>query len=260
MLIRDVYDAIERMAPFERQDSWDNSGLLVGGMEREVNTIITCVDVSDEVVDFAIENRADLIIAHHPLIFRGMKRINDEDFIGRRIIKLVKHDISLIAAHTNADMMLLAKLSAQMLGLTKTKVLEVTGNEGNKEYGYGEVGNLPSKMSLRECAELVKKTFELESVRIFGDLDKQIEYAAISPGSGKSFIDVVVANKCDVYITGDIDHHNGIDAVARNTNVIDAGHYGIEKIFAESMKQYIEKEICNTNVICYKGKNPFVVM
>ena len=114
-------------------------------------------------------------------------------------------------------------------------------------------------MSLRECCELVKKRFNIENVKVFGNSDCTIDRVSISPGSGKSMISHAISKGAGLLITGDIDHHDGIDAVANGLNIIDAGHYGIEKIFIPFMEKYLSK---NTDLTVYleEYNNPFYII
>ncbi len=250
---------------------WDNVGLLVGSREKEVKKIMLALDATDEVIDQAVAAQADLLITHHPMIFRGMKRITDGDFIGRRVMKLIRHDISYYAMHTNFDVYGMGDAAAERLGLISDGVLEYTGCrekeelgidgiDSIKELGIGKKGHLPEQMTVKECAKLVKERFGLNSVRFFGESEKIVSYVAVSPGSGKSEIRTALEAGVDLLITGDIDHHDGIDAVAQGLPVIDAGHYGLEHIFGEYMKQYLEKQLPELTVVQAVEHEPFQVV
>lgn len=250
---------------------WDNVGLLVGSREKEVKKIMLALDATDEVIDQAVAAQADLLITHHPMIFRGMKRITDGDFIGRRVMKLIRHDISYYAMHTNFDVYGMGDAAAERLGLISDGVLEYTGCrekeelgidgiDSIKELGIGKKGHLPEQMTVKECAKLVKERFGLNSVRFFGDPEKVVSYVAVSPGSGKSEIEPALEAGVDLLITGDIDHHDGIDALAQGLAVIDAGHYGLEHIFGEYMKQYLEKQLPELTVVQAVEHEPFQVV
>ena len=234
------------LAPEELACDWDNPGLLAGRSDREVEKILLAVDVTDEVINQAAEWGADMIISHHPLIFRGIKKVNDTDFVGRRILRLIQKDISCYAMHTNFDAApgCMADQAAEMLGLSDTKVLEVLGSLADgTPYGIGLSGSLPEEMTLMELARRVKETFNIPHVSVFGDLDsgKKLKCAAICPGSGGSEIELALGAGAEVYITGDISHHEGLDAAERGLAVIDAGHYGIEHIFMPIMEKYLGK-------------------
>ena len=237
---------------------WDNVGLLIGRSDSDIKTIYVAVDASDDIIEDAISHHADLIITHHPLIFSPLKRINDQNFISQRVLKLVEHGISLYAMHTNYDVVRMGDLAAEKIGLQKQCALEVT--DLNSDKGIGQIGKLSESCSLKELSELVKKAFQLEGVCVFGDLDYHVKQIAISPGAGNSMIEHAINTKVDVLITGDISHHNGIDAMAQGLSIIDAGHYGIEHIFIKDMKQFLERSFAGVEVITAPRKDPFTVL
>lgn len=262
MLCREVIDIIKQDYPEEYALGWDNVGLLAGRDDREVRRICLALDATDEVVCAAAEQGADMLITHHPLIFGGMKRVTNQDFIGRRILSLIRHDISYYAMHTNYDILGMAKHAGSRMKLKQQEVLEVThggkaGDAEERQEGIGRIGLLEAPVTLRQCCEDVKKAFHLETVRVFGDIEKQVEKAAICPGSGKSVIGEALKKQADVLITGDIGHHEGIDAAAQGMAVIDAGHYGIEHIFVEDMKQYLMRKLDDAEVITAPTQHPF---
>lgn len=255
MLCRDIINVIENTYPKQAALEWDNVGLLVGRTEKKVDKIYVALDATDEVIDAAIASGADMLVTHHPLIFTPMKKITDEHFIGNRVVKLLQHDISYYAMHTNYDVLGMAKLSGEMLRLHEEDVFEVTDSEQN--IGIGRIGKLEREMTLGECCEWVKKAFALPSVRVFGDVNKKVVCAAISPGSGKHMSDVAIEKGADVLITGDIDHHEGIDAVSRGLAIIDAGHYGLEYIFIEDMVKYLKQHLEKVTVEQAEIVQPF---
>mgnify|MGYP000220116546 CR=1 FL=1 len=214
MLCRDVMNVIEKEYPLNYALSWDNVGLLVGRDDKEVKKIYIALDATDKVIDEAVKNGADMLITHHPMIFKAMKKINDEDFIGRRVLKLIRDDISYYAMHTNYDVMGMAELAGKVLELSEPEVLEVTGSmqseSGEVPVGIGRVADLAQPMDLKSCAEMVKKAFDLPNVKIFG----RAGYAGTSPwcfsGSpGRAQFPYLWKKVVDVLVTGDIDHHEG---------------------------------------------------
>lgn len=241
MLCREIVEVIESTYPKHAAEKWDNVGLLVGRTEKEVKKIFVALDATDEVIEEAVQVGADMLVTHHPLIFSPMKQITDEHFIGSRVVKLLQHDISYYAMHTNYDVIGMAELSGKTLGLQDMEVFEVTDVECNA--GFGRIGSLETEMTLEECCELVKRKFALSNVKLFGDKKKVVKRAAVLPGSGKDMIETAVSKKAEVYITGDIAHHDGIDAVAQGLAIIDAGHYGLEHIFIDDMVSYLEQNL-----------------
>ena len=207
---------------------------------------------------------ADMLITHHPMIFMAMKKINDENFIGRRVLKLIRDDISYYAMHTNYDVMGMAELAGEVLELSEPEVLEVTGSmhseSGEVPVGIGRVADLAQPMDLKSCAEMVKKAFDLPNVKIFGEPDMQVHRLGIFPGSGKSAISVSLEKGVDVLVTGDIDHHEGLDAVAQKMAVIDAGHYGVEHIFIADMEHFCREKFPEAEIRTAKIRQPFWVL
>ena len=260
MRCEEVIAKLEELAPLLFAESWDNPGLLAGRKNKEIKTILIALDATSEVIEEAIRCKADLLLTHHPLIFKGLKRVNTDDYVGRRIFRLIQNDICYYAMHTNFDVMGMADATADELGLKNREVLKITFEDDIAKEGYGRCGRLPEIMTLRECAEYVKQKFGIEYVRVFGDLDMEVETAAIMPGSGKSMIGDAVSKGIDVMITGDIDHHDGMDAWERRMAVIDAGHFGLEQIFVPYLKEYLNRETTGMEILCSKPSCPFVTV
>lgn len=259
MLCKEVMDILEENYPADYALNWDNVGLLVGRDDKEVRRIYVALDADDETIEAAVRWKADMLVTHHPMIFSGLKRINNLDFIGARILKLVQNDISYYAMHTNYDVLGMAELSGRKMSLEDPEVLEVT-RDGEQPEGIGRVADLASPAPLREICWSVKDRFHLGAVKVFGDMDQPVSRIAISPGSGKSMIKAALDKKADVLITGDIDHHTGIDAVAQGLAVIDAGHYGIEHIFIEDVKEYLKEKLEGVEVKAAPVRHPFQIV
>jgi len=260
MKCSEIMERLETLSPKAYAEDWDNIGLLAGRRDKEVETIYIALDATDEVIEDAVRMGADMLLTHHPLIFKKLFRVNTDDFIGRRVYELIKNDISYYAMHTNFDVMGMADAAADELGLKERKVLNVTFEDEISKEGCGRVGRLLEQMPLKALAELVKRKFHVPNVRVFGDLDDIVETAAVMPGSGGSYIKDAIRAGADVMITGDIDHHEGIDAVAQGITVIDAGHYGIEKLFIPYMEEFIKREFPKLRICRAKFCEPFVVI
>lgn len=252
-----VIEILEDLSPCFYAESWDNVGLLLGDRKQKVFKIYVALDATDAVVDDAILLGADMIVTHHPLIFSAMKRITTDDFIGRRIVKMMENKIAYYAMHTNFDVTHMADLAADKLDLTTRSVLDVTYEGETARVGIGKVGVLPQEVTLSQCAEQIKQEFSIEQVKIFGTPLRKVQTVAICPGSGKSVIDKAVKSGADVLITGDIDHHEGIDGVAKGIAIIDAGHYGLEQIFVPYMTKFLEKELPGMEIVAAMNQEPF---
>ena len=260
MECKEIMRRLEGLIPPACASDWDNVGLLVGDPKKKVDKILVALDASDQVLDQAEAVGADMLLTHHPLIFSPVKNVREDDFIGWRIRRMIRMDLSYYAMHTNYDILGMADLSAGYLELSDTKVLCATGEKDGEPIGFGRVGNLPCEMTLKEYALLVKKNLKLSDVKVYGNLEQTVKTAAVCTGSGKSMIQDVLAAGADVYVTGDIDHHTGIDTVAQGLAIIDAGHYGTEYIFMEDMKERLAKAFPELTVSCAKVRSPYTIL
>lgn len=260
MLCQEIIQVIEASYPQEAALDFDNVGLLAGRKEKEVNRIYLALDATDHVIECAEKAGADMLVTHHPLIFSPLKKVTDEDFIGRRIVRLIQSDISYYAMHTNYDVLGMAELAERILGIRDSRVLDVTFSDEEKEQGIGRIGNLEKPMTLQECCAHVQHSLKLGSLKVFGDMERQVYRIAVSPGAGKSEIPIAIEKGADVLVTGDIGHHEGMDAVAQGLAVIDAGHYGTEYIFMEDMKQFFADKLPGLEVETAPVIHPFQVI
>lgn len=257
MVLSEIMERLESFCPASFAQSWDNVGLQAGRSDLRVDTVYLAVDATSEVIADAARNGAQLILTHHPLLFRGITQVTDCDYVGKRIVTLLQRDMACYALHTNFDVLHMADAAADELQLKSRRVLEVTFEDDLSREGLGRIGDLPEHMSLQECAALVRDAFRIPRVRVYGDPEQPVVTCAILPGSGKDEIDIAVREGADVMITGDINHHAGIDAAEKGIAVIDAGHYGIEKIFVPYMKEFFDREFSGIRVIQAREKEPF---
>lgn len=253
MFVKDILEELKKDMPFYYACDWDNIGLTVGDENLSVKNIVVCLDITNKVIDEAVKKNADLIVAHHPLMFAPVKRINTGDLIGRRIINLIKNNISCISMHTNYDVAdsCMADIAADKLELDNKSIFYK--EKIDLEVGLGKKGNLREKMSLADLAKKVKETFSLDKVIVHGDLNAQVYNISILPGSGKNMSKIAIENRSDVFITGDITHHEALDAVDAGLAIIDASHYGIEKVFIDDMAKRLELISGEYNIYkCYE--------
>ena len=260
MLCKEIVQVIEAAYPREAALDFDNVGLLAGRAEKEVKRVYIALDATDAVIDRAVEAGADMLITHHPLIFSPLKKVTDEDFISRRVVKLIQNDISYYAMHTNYDVLGMAELAEKLLDIRNTEVLDITMEKDGKTEGIGRIGELERPMTLEECCVYVKHRLNLGSLKVFGDMQAEVSRLAIFPGSGKTAVAAAIAKGADVLVTGDIGHHDGLDAVEQGLAVIDAGHYGTEYIFIDDMRRFLEDKLSVLDVITMPVIHPFQVI
>lgn len=256
---RDILTELFKLAPEFLAEDWDNVGLLTGRPEKEVHRLYLALDATDDCIEHAVKTKADMLLTHHPMIFKALKKVTGDDFTGRRVMELISHDISYAAMHTNYDRACMAEKAAERLDLKEkeTFCMEKTDDSG-RDYGLGVIGTLSSPLTLAGLAEEVKLKFRIPDVRIYGDEAALVERAAIIPGSGGGEAGYVLEKDADVFITGDISHHQGLDAVLQGLFVIDAGHYGIEKIFISDMEKWFRGRFPDLKVYTEEIREPFV--
>lgn len=251
---------LEKKYPAAAAEDWDNVGLLTGDDTREISHVFLALDLTEETLAEAVKNGADMILTHHPMIFSGIKKINNHSFTGRKILTLIQKGIVYYAMHTNYDVLGMADLSAGYLKLENCTVLSPTEERDGEVQGFGRVGELSETMTLGAYAKLVKESLKLNDVKVYGNLDREVKRIAVCTGSGKSMIHDALAAGADAYVTGDIDHHTGIDTVAEGLALIDAGHYGTEYIFMDAMKKELNQAFPELKVSCAAVKSPYTIL
>ena len=215
-------------------EEWDNPGLLVGHRFREVRKVLVALDATEETIGQAVDAGADLLITHHPLLFHGVRSVSDDTFLGRRLLALIENGIACYAMHTNFDILGMSLLNAGQMELVNPEVLSVTSEEGGVVEGLGRIGEWEEARTLREAAAFVQEKLQVEEVRCYGlsaeeEADEPLFHrVAICGGSGKSMIAHAIEEGAQILVTGDIDYHSAIDALAQGLHIIDAGHYGTE--------------------------------
>lgn len=262
MTAKELIQKIEGTYPLELAAAWDNSGLQAGRRQKEVKKVLLALDASCSVIEQAVQWGADFLLTHHPLTMENMRTVTSDTLSGRRFLELIQNDICAYACHTNYDAAQMAQLAGCMMKLQKPEILEITGvDPKTSQYvGFGRVGSLVRPVALHECCDLVKTIFHLDHVRVFGDCEQVVQRVAISPGSGKSMIASAIRAKAQVLITGDIGHHEGLDAVDQGLAIIDAGHYGLEHIFMEQMEHFLKEHTAGLEIARARTQSPFEAM
>ena len=238
MKVKDIISVIEEFAPLSVQESWDNSGLCVGSPDDEVTSVLIGLDCTPALVDEAAACGADMIVTHHPLIFKGVKKISPEDQTGEAIIKAIRAGISIYAAHTSADKVLagVSGAMAERLGLKNIRILDEDG-EGT---GLGTVGELGVPMTSEEAVAFVKERFGLKVLKTSKPINTKIERVAMCGGSGGSLIGAAMKSGAQLYISGDISYHNFF--TGPHFMIMDIGHYESEIEIVDILFSLIRKK------------------
>ena len=239
--VKEIIEVMETLAPTFLKEDFDNVGLMVGDREKEVKKVLLALDCTLKVVEEAKENNVDLIITHHPLIFRRPNNITTDTIQGRKIIELIKNDISLYSSHTNLDSAKsgLNDSIPKLLGYDSSEILEV--NKRDEKAGLGRIVTLDKPTTLDEIVDNVKKALNINNLRVVKGKE-EVNKIAIINGSGQDFIGKAVSKGADCIITGDTTYHFASDYKEMGINIIDAGHFASEQIvFFNVMKNIIDK-------------------
>ncbi len=233
LTVKAVYDCIDRFAPFETAESYDNVGLLVGQWDQPVTRLLCTLDVTEKTVHEALSAGAELIVSHHPLMFHGRKSLIVGDPEADTLRALIVSGISLISAHTNWDQSCLSgsAASAEAIGVTDLR-----------QEGYLFTGDLPVPASAGKVKALIEQRIGAP-VRLYGDQLRQISTMSFGGGAfGEGYLAALAAG-AQAYLTGEIRHHEIIDAVARGLVIFDAGHYASEAPMIPCLMRYLRENL-----------------
>ena len=243
--VSEIINRIEDSFPVSLAMDWDNPGLICGHGDKEVETILIALDADLLNIDRAVRSGADMIISHHPMIFSAIKKVNDLEPVGRKLLKLIENNISCYAMHTNFDIGRggMADIVAKRLGVENIRPIEITGEDEVGSLGIGFAAEFSDTDGLTawELSALLKERFSLERVWYY-DSGRPIKRIAVCPGSGKGMMTEVLSLGVDAYITGDTGHHDGLDYKDAGVTLIDAGHYGLEHVFIDEMSEFISNK------------------
>lgn len=248
--VKDIVNLVEEFAPLELAYSWDNSGLITGDTEKTVRKVYLTLDLFRENIDEAVQCGADMIISHHPILFKPIQKIDYSSQQGYILKELIKNDIALYSAHTSMDCAKggINDVLAQRLGLSDCEIIEKS--DYSKDCGLGRIGNLKSDMTLREYAEAVKKQLNTPFVRVSGDLDGAVKRVAVGGGACDDLIPEAKELGADVMVTADMKYHITADSIDSGISVIDAGHFPTEAFVTDIFEEIIK----NTGVEIVKSK------
>jgi dinuclear metal center YbgI/SA1388 family protein len=240
MTIAQIYNFLNELSPFELQEKWDNSGLLIGDYDQEITTVVLSIDLDEELVERLDDNT--LVITHHPIIFGGLKQLHFHDYPAKLLQRLIQKNISNIAMHTNFDQTHLNRYVAE-------KILGAT-----IERSEGFVAYINVEDTFDNFAKKVAKAFGLSHLKVV-KCHEQIKTVALTTGSGASLIKEIDA---ECFLTGDIKYHDAMEAKTVGLSMIDIGHYESECYFGEILQKHLIN--LGLSVIISPSKNPFTYM
>ena len=264
MKIKQVLEALERFAPLPLQESWDNAGLQIGLTEAEVSGALLCLDVTEAVVDEAIRRGCNLIVSHHPLLFRGLKQVADMNDVQRTVRRAIKEDICVVSMHTNLDnaqdgvnFKIAERLTPPLTPPRVERGIKGMGDE--QKPGQWVMLTLESPMESRTFVEYVKDRMEAQCAMCNELLHRPIQKVAICGGAGDFLLDDVIAAGADAFVTGEMHYHQYFGH-EQEIQICVIGHYESEHFTTEVLRDVIERECpgvryciaeTNTNPIRY---------
>ncbi len=272
MLICEIAAVIEAFAPLAWQEDYDNAGLIVGRPEDEVHAALLAVDVTEEVLDEAEAKGCDLVITHHPIVFRALKRFNSADYVQRCVERAIRRGIALYACHTNLDSAPhgMSWQLAESLGIGELRVLQPAerwqgaacgspAESADAEVGFGVVGNLPEPVATMDFMRRMQRLLDVRCVRHSDLVRPEVRRVAVCTGAGASLIGDARRAGADLYLTADL-KYNDFMTPDKALVVADIGHFeseycAIRLLFAVLSKKLlnfaIRKSECSRNPVNY---------
>lgn len=239
MKLREVSKILDNKLRADIAESWDNVGLLLGDYDSEVKKILLTLELTRDVFDVAVKEKADLIISHHPLIFSGIKKVVSSE--GDNLVyELIRSEIAFYGAHTNFDAIDggLSDYFAQKLGGQNIKVIK----SSIEEHGICRIFDI-KEASIEDYIKHIKSVMKIDNLRFSGNINDKIKKVAVVTGSGSEYINLAVSNGAQLFITGDLKYHFALELKEKGLNILDAGHFDTEKIFPEAMHKFIRNNI-----------------
>jgi dinuclear metal center YbgI/SA1388 family protein len=252
---------LESIAPAHFQEDYDNSGLIVGHPDTPVTGVITSLDMTEEVIDDALARGCNVIVAHHPIIFRGLKRLNGFHYVERVVIKAIKTGVALYAIHTNLDNVFRDGVNTKIgerLGLVNSQILSPKVGVFHHELpvGSGLIGHLPTAMPEMEFLQFLKQKMQASVVKHTALQGKLVEKVAVCGGSGGFLLKHAIKAGAQVFVSADYKYHEFFDADGQIV-IADIGHYETEQFTSELLQHLISKKYSTFAVHCTKANtNP----
>ena len=246
--LAELTEYLETIAPLEYQEPYDNAGLLTGDPSMKVTGVLTALDMLEPVIDEAIAKGCNVVVAHHPIIFKGLKSLTGAHYVERVVIKAIRAGIALYAIHTNLDSVLdhgVNERIAIRLGLGHLQVLDPKPDVDHKTpVGIGVLGHLPAPLPFGEFIALLKDRMHCQVVRHTSWDDRLIQKVAVCGGSGSFLLPKALSSGADAFVTGDYKYHEFFEADGRIL-IADIGHYESEQFTINLLEELIRNKFSN---------------
>lgn len=256
--LKNILSLLNEMAPFHYAEAWDNSGLQVGTGNKPINKIFISLDPSVNALRSALAGNAQLLLTHHPLIFKPLSQLDYATYPGNIIVEAIQKGISVVSMHTNLDVAEggINDMLANLFSLQNPEVLEARDDLKIDRIGLGRIGDLPAPLGLSSMIEKVKSALDATTVKVLRKEDVEIKRVAVVGGSGGSMVVVASRKGADLLITGDVSHHDALKAEQLGLALIDAGHFSSERaamvLFADYLQEWLYRKDMDVMVKVYK--------
>ncbi len=241
--LNEICEFLDRAAPTQLAETWDNVGLLIGDPQAEVSRVMTCLTITPESAAEAVDENADLIVSHHPLPFQPLKKLTTETTPARLVWQLIRSGIAVYSPHTGFDSAAngINYMICERIGLHDIRPLVAAENvEAN--VGSGRIGELPSPIDLAALIDLLKQRFSIDQLQYVGQLDQRIAAVGSACGSGGSLLEPAIATGCDALVTGEASFHTCLEARANRIAMVLLGHFHSERFAIESLADALQQQ------------------
>jgi dinuclear metal center YbgI/SA1388 family protein len=245
LLLADIIQLLEKVAPPSLAEEWDNAGLQIGDPRSRVDKVWVALDACPEVVAAACRSRVDLLVTHHPLFFRPLKRIETQTALGAMVAQALRHGVAVYTLHTNFDAAAegLNDLLARQLGLQGLRPLVKRAAADGRRHGMGRIGALPRARRLGALAGEVKRRLGAGMVRMAGDPQLRVKRVALVAGSGGSLVADFLRTPAEAFISGDLRYHEVRDIEYARRGAIDIGHFHSEHLMTAAVAQRLRRAL-----------------
>lgn len=250
MTVKTIYEKLCERIPEELREAWDNDGLMCSSDDgREVKRALVTLDVTEDIVDYAIAHNIDLIVSHHPLIFKPLSHVTEDSHVARKVIKLIKSDIAVMSFHTRAD-----KVEGGVND-TLADILGIRNAVPFGEGGLGRIGTLDEELNMEDFSYLLKGLLDCDGVKV-SDALIPVQKVAVVGGDGKSYVSAALKEGADTFVSGRIGYNVMAEAGEMGINLLEAGHFFTEQPVTQFFQTLLNSldpdmyiEIIDSNVI-----------
>lgn len=241
--VQDFCRFLETVAPLRLAEDWDNVGLLLGNRDAPVKRVMTCLTVTPSSVEEACKASADLIVTHHPLPFRPLKKITSDTVTGGMVLELIAHRIAVYSPHTAFDSagQGINQYIAEGLQLNDIQPLQPIEDDVD-QLGAGRIGRLSKECPLATWVDRTKDFFGIDGLHVVGQSDDKVQKVAVACGSAGQFLQPAIRAGCDCLITGETNFHTCLEAEARRVSLLLTGHFASERFAVERLASRLQDE------------------